>query len=139
MKIGELAKRSGLSTSRIRFYESAGLLQPAARQPNGYREYPSSSLPQLELIVGAQNAGFSLEEIRGLVPPDLSLWNPKKIVTGLQRKVVEIEELEQKLRQSKSLLIALIDEASQSPDGVACASSGPDKRSSCMGARASTP
>ena len=44
MKIGELAKRSGLSPSRIRFYESVGLLKAVQRQPNGYRTYPDQAV-----------------------------------------------------------------------------------------------
>lgn len=40
MKIGELARRTGLAASRIRFYEEAGLLV-VQRQANGYRDYPS--------------------------------------------------------------------------------------------------
>jgi DNA-binding transcriptional MerR regulator len=53
----------GLAASRIRFYEDAGLLV-AQRQANGYRDYPEQAVLLLELITGAQRAGFSLEEIR---------------------------------------------------------------------------
>ena len=38
MKIGELARRSGLAASTIRFYESKGLLKAVSRQSNGYRD-----------------------------------------------------------------------------------------------------
>ena len=64
MKIGELAEQSGVAASRIRFYEASGLLQPAQRQANGYREYTPDTLTRLEIILCAQGAGFSLEEIR---------------------------------------------------------------------------
>ena len=52
MKIGELARRTGLAASRIRFYEEAGLLV-VPRQANGYRDYPEQAVLLLELITGA--------------------------------------------------------------------------------------
>jgi DNA-binding transcriptional MerR regulator len=54
MKIGELARRSGLNASRIRFYEAKGLLNVVSRKANGYREYPAEALTILDIIVGAQ-------------------------------------------------------------------------------------
>ncbi len=69
MKIGELAGRSGLAPSRIRFYEASGLIS-AQRQANGYRRYTEQALQTLSIISCAQHAGFSLEEIRRLLPQD---------------------------------------------------------------------
>ena len=71
MKIGELARRTGLTASRIRFYESLGLLPMVERMPNGYRHYPKGAQLVLELIDTAQQAGFSLDEIRTLLPTNL--------------------------------------------------------------------
>lgn len=48
MKIGELAKRSGLTASRIRFYEAAGLITAVERQSNGYRDYSPDAVWMLE-------------------------------------------------------------------------------------------
>ena len=50
MRIGELSKRTGISTSRIRFYEKRGVLSKAARGENGYREYPDTAMKMLSLI-----------------------------------------------------------------------------------------
>lgn len=121
MKIGELAKRSGLTPSRIRFYESIGLLKMVDRRPNGYRIYPPDALVVLELIDTAQKAGFSLDEIRTLVPGDLDQWDHGSLVPALRRKVGEIEELEARLANSKLQLIALIDDIEAKPDDVDCA------------------
>lgn len=44
MKIGELAARSGLTSSRIRYYEQIGLLKPVGRRTNGYRSYGPEAL-----------------------------------------------------------------------------------------------
>lgn len=55
MRIGELASRSGLSTSS-RFYEAEGLLNVVSRKANGYREYPAQTLSTiLGIIVGARS------------------------------------------------------------------------------------
>ena len=120
MKIGELARRSGLSQSRIRFYESIGLLKMVDRRPNGYRIYPPDALVVLELIATAQKAGFSLDEIRTLVPGDLDQWDHGSLLPALRRKVVEIEELEARLARSKVQLVALIDDIEAKPDDVDC-------------------
>lgn len=121
MKIGELARRSGLSQSRIRFYESIGLLKMVDRRPNGYRIYPPEALVALELIATAQKAGFSLDEIRTLVPGDLDRWDHDALVPALRRKVTEIEELETRLEDSKAQLVALIADIEAKPDDIDCA------------------
>ena len=55
MKIGELSRRTGLATSRIRFYEASGLIV-SQRQANGYRNYPEQSVQTLAIVAGAQQA-----------------------------------------------------------------------------------
>ena len=76
MRIGELASRSGLSTSRIRFYEAEGLLNVVSRRANGYREYPAEALMILGIIIGAQRTGFSLDEIRQVSELDIQERKP---------------------------------------------------------------
>lgn len=66
MKIGELAQRSGIAASAIRYYEQAGLLPKAARGVNGYRRYEEAALERLRLIQIGQNLGFTLEAIRAV-------------------------------------------------------------------------
>lgn len=63
MKIGELAQRTGVTTSRIRFYERRGLLSPDRDSDNGYRDYSAEDVDFLKLVLTAQNLGFSLNEI----------------------------------------------------------------------------
>lgn len=120
MRIGELARLSGIAASRIRFYESSGLLEPAQRQTNGYREYAPETLTRLEIIMCAQGSGFSLEEIRAILPPDLNSWPHDQLLEALRRKVGEIELLEQRLAQNKERLVALIDEIDGSTGGTDC-------------------
>ena len=65
MKIGEVARRAGLRTSAIRFYETAGLL-PAPERTGGRRTYHDAVLSRLAVIRFAQAGAFTLEEIRQL-------------------------------------------------------------------------
>lgn len=120
MKIGELAKRSGLAASRIRFYEASGLIS-AQRQANGYREYTEQALQTLGIIVCSQQAGFSLEEVRSLLPdPKAQSWRHDELLVSLRRKVEEIEAMQQRLAQSKAHLLAIIDGVESKPEGMAC-------------------
>lgn len=67
LTIGELAKRTGLRTSALRYYEDQGLLQPAERTAAGYRLYAESAEQTVRLIQRAQRLGFSLADIRLLL------------------------------------------------------------------------
>ena len=120
MKIGELSKHSGLAPSRIRFYESRGLLKAVARKANGYREYPPEALLILDIITGAQSAGFTLEEISGLIPVDLDSWKEGELVDVLQDKIADIETMERKLAESKANLLGLIRHIKEKPEGMSC-------------------
>jgi DNA-binding transcriptional MerR regulator len=115
MKIGELAKRSGLAPSRIRFYEASGLIQGVQRQGNGYREYGPEALWTLELISSAQCAGFSLDEIRTLLPDHRAQWQPDELVANLERKLAEIEAMQQRLATTKRKLQVAIKSVKTAP------------------------
>ena len=63
MKIGELAKRTGLNASAIRYYEARGLLA-APHRVGGQRRYPDDAVYRVRLISYASAMGFTLGEIR---------------------------------------------------------------------------
>jgi len=62
LPIGEVARRTGLSVSAIRFYEERGLVV-AGRNSGGQRRFARSDIRRLSFIMIAQNMGFSLEPI----------------------------------------------------------------------------
>lgn len=66
LSIGEVAERSGMAASRIRYYETRGLIDPPDRS-SGKRRYRPRILRRLAIIDAAQRVGFSLEEIRDLL------------------------------------------------------------------------
>jgi MerR family redox-sensitive transcriptional activator SoxR len=65
MAIGEVARRTGLRSSAIRYYERLGIL-PAAERASGRRRYDDRVLLHLEVIQFARGTGFTLGEIRQL-------------------------------------------------------------------------
>jgi MerR family redox-sensitive transcriptional activator SoxR len=63
LTIGEVAARSGVAASALRFYEEEGLIA-SERTDSGHRRYPRSVLRRVAFIVFAQKIGLSLEDIR---------------------------------------------------------------------------
>lgn len=85
MKIGEVAKASGIGIEALRFYERSGLLGKTARSPVGYRIYDEGIFDRLAFIKKAQTLGFSLEEI-------------KKIISDAQSGVIPCDEVREIVR-----------------------------------------
>jgi MerR family transcriptional regulator, copper efflux regulator len=67
VRIGDLARRSGVTAKTIRYYEPIGLVEPPARTPAGYRDYEPAALERLEFIRAAQAVGLTLGEIRSII------------------------------------------------------------------------
>lgn len=70
MKIGELARKAGVSVQTVRFYERRRLMRTPRRTPAGYRIYSEQDLESVTLIKKMQRFGFKLVEIRRV----LQLW-----------------------------------------------------------------
>jgi MerR family copper efflux transcriptional regulator len=62
MNVSELARQAGVAPSAVRFYERKGVLPPANRQENGYREYTEDDLCRLRVVVSLRRLGLELPE-----------------------------------------------------------------------------
>lgn len=62
VKVSELAQRAGVNASAVRFYEEVGVLPPATRRANGYREYGADDLARLRLVVSLRRLGLDPED-----------------------------------------------------------------------------
>ena len=71
-RIGEAARRSGVSAANIRYYEREGLLQPQARGDNHYRLYSESDIHRLRFVRQCRAMDMSLDEVRTLLGLDLN-------------------------------------------------------------------
>ncbi|MCP4314522.1 MAG: MerR family transcriptional regulator [Hyphomicrobiales bacterium] len=94
MRIGEVARRSGLSRDTIRFYERNGLIasNEGPDRTNSYRDYQEGVFERLQMIDEAQRAGFTISEllmflrqIEGPVPENLD------VEMFLDQKILEVE------------------------------------------------
>ena len=104
LTIGEVARRAGLATSSIRYYERIGLLPPPARL-SGQRRYDTAVLGKLGFIGVAQSAGFTLREIKALVQGVDSPDGMGEQMRSLSvRKLTEVEALLERTRAMKGWL-----------------------------------
>ena len=135
LSVGQLAARSGVAASALRYYEDRGLLAPA-RDAAGHRRYPRSALRRVAFIVFAQRVGLTLVEIADALAglptdraPARSDWEPLA-ATWRARIDAEIAALE-RLREGLTTCIGCgclsLDRcALANPDDKAAASgSGP--------------
>jgi MerR family redox-sensitive transcriptional activator SoxR len=107
--IGEVAARSKVPASTIRYYEQIELLPPAKRV-NGRRRYGAAILPKLNVIRLAQQAGFTLAEIQKLVhdfPTDTPPSARWQVMT--HQKLEELDERLQAIQAMKDLLQQTLD------------------------------
>lgn len=70
MRIGEVATKTSVSVETLRYYERRGLLRDPERSASGYRSYGSDVVRRVHFVRNAQELGFSLDEIGGL----LRMW-----------------------------------------------------------------
>ena len=67
MKIGAIAKQTGLKIETIRFYEAEGLIEPPTRSGGNYRLYGQTHLDRLSFIKRSRDLGFTLDQVRDLL------------------------------------------------------------------------
>jgi Cu(I)-responsive transcriptional regulator len=92
MNIGAASAASGVSAKMIRHYEAIGLLRPAVRRDNSYRDYGTPDVHELQFIGRARKLGFSIREISDL----LALWRDKQRPSREVHQIAtaHLEELE---------------------------------------------
>ncbi len=111
MNIGTAARLSGLTSKTIRYYESIGLLHPARRSGNGYRDYSDQDLELLQFIARARGLGFSLEECNELV--ELYRNNQRQSRCVKERTLKKIDELDLRIAALSEIRDRLAQLASQ--------------------------
>jgi MerR family redox-sensitive transcriptional activator SoxR len=92
LTIGQVADRAGVQTSAIRYYERIGVL-PQAERESGQRRYTEDTVDRLGFIDVAQQAGFSLPEIRLLLEGSASGDAGDRLQALAREKLPEVEAL----------------------------------------------
>ena len=97
LKVGEVARLTGLSVKTLHHYEERGLAEPGGRTESGYRLYGKEEVARLKFIKRAKLLGLTLEEIRELVSL-ASGCNRGEIMPRLEKVLEEkLEETEHKM------------------------------------------
>lgn len=105
LTIGELAARTGVATSALRFYEERGLIR-AERTGAGHRRFPRATARRVAFVVFAQRVGLSLEEIRAELArlpadrtPTRDDWGrlSRTWHTRIDERIAELEQLKRGL------------------------------------------
>jgi len=125
-KIGDLARRSGVTAKAIRYYEAQGLLPPPRRSPAGYRLYDEEALAHLGFVLRAKALGLSLQEIREVLAVRRHQGSPcQHVLALLEEKVRRLDQRLEGLRALRGELARLKEEAQERlkeapPEGHIC-------------------
>jgi MerR family redox-sensitive transcriptional activator SoxR len=101
LSIGEVAALTRLRPSALRYYEEAGLVRPVARI-SGRRHYHESVLDRLRVIACAQDAGFTIAEVRELLAGESD--SPGAWRALAERKLREVDAVIEKAQATRRLL-----------------------------------
>jgi MerR family redox-sensitive transcriptional activator SoxR len=136
LTIGEVARRSGVAASALRFYEERGLIA-SQRAGSGHRRYPRPVLRRIAFIVFAQRIGLTLEEIAAelaKLPPDRAPtrrdWS--RLSRGwsgqIDERIAELERLKRGLTECICCGCLSLDHCHLSNPGDRAAGLGPGPR-----------
>jgi DNA-binding transcriptional MerR regulator len=130
MRIGELARLSGLNIQTLRFYEREGLMLEPPRSMSGYRFFEKHDLERVQFIRTCQGLGFTLRDIKQLIdlheakPAASKVGRPprpavKEIVALASARLAGVEEKLRALSAIRSELMETIRSLSD-PSGAVC-------------------
>ena len=98
-KVGELARRTGLTVRTLHHYDEVGLLRPGGRTPSGHRLYGDGEVARLQRIQSLRRLGFGLEEIGAVL--DRPEYSPLRVVE------LHLEGVREQIRHQQRLCARL--------------------------------
>ena len=123
LQIGEVAKRAGVSIDTLRYYEKVRLLPRPRRSAGGFRLFASEHIERVRFIKQAQELGFSLAEIKGLLATG-GADECRKVRDLLKRKLGELDERLKAMKDFRQVLArqlsACDEELRQHGDSACC-------------------
>jgi DNA-binding transcriptional MerR regulator len=111
MKIGEMARRAGVTIDTVRFYERRGVLPPPDRLPSGYRVYDTGAVERVRFARQLQGLGFTLDEVVDALhtydaeDPTCAdqRWRLERALDRIDQKIAE-------LRHTRAEVMAVLDD-----------------------------
>jgi len=121
MRVGELARRAGLTPDAIRFYERRGLLPSPPRTPSGYRDFPASTLEDLSFIRKGQALGLRLAEIQEIIELTKLGQRPcEQVRVAIHGRLEEVTDRIAELRALRETLLAALARLDSDDASSAC-------------------
>lgn len=105
LTIGAIAKKAGVNIQTVRYYERRNLLVPDDHRESGYRLYSNDAIKKLRFIRNAQELGFTLEEIMGLLK--LQVRHRSQCAEVKRRAQAKLADVATKIAALKNLEKAL--------------------------------
>ena len=119
MKLGELAKRAGVTPDTVRHYTRIGLLKPMRNPANGYQLYNEVALQHLRFTQKARLLGFSLNDIQSIVHHQHSGTSPCPMVRDLMaRQLPKVSRQIMQLQAQLTRMEGAMDAWKAMPDGL---------------------
>jgi len=121
LTIGKAATLTNLSAKTIRYYEEIALISPALRSDNGYRYFTQTSIAELNLVKGARDAGFTIEQCKEL----MALFRDKSRHSGEVKALTleKISQIKQRISALNNIVKSLeeLSDACHGDDSSECA------------------
>ena len=111
LKVGELAKRTGLTVRTLHHYDEIGLLKPSGHTESGHRLYTGADVTRLQQVVSLRQLGFSLEQVRDCL--DRDDYSPVEVIRQHVARLREQMELQRGLCERLEALAAHFQKAGE--------------------------
>lgn len=123
LQIGEVAKRAGVSIDTLRYYEKMKLLPKPTRSSGGFRLFAPEHIKRVRFIKQAQELGFSLDEIKGVLATG-GAEECRRVRDLLKRKLSELDERLKAMKDFRRVLTRHLSacevELQQHKDSACC-------------------
>jgi DNA-binding transcriptional MerR regulator len=114
MKIGEVAKRAGVTVDTVRFYERVGVLPVPARTESGYRDYEPATVERIQVTRELQAVGFTLADaVDALAAHDAGgatcqseQWRLQVVLDRVDARLAELNALRGRIVQAQDACAA---------------------------------
>jgi DNA-binding transcriptional MerR regulator len=113
LKVGELAKRTGLTVRTLHHYDDIGLLRPSLHTGSGHRLYTAGDVARLQQVLSLRRLGFSLEEVRACL--DRPGYSPLEVIRLHAARLREQITLQEMLCRSLEALARFFDSVGEVP------------------------